>query len=126
MLTPAGSSRGRSTKRDKQPQLSFHVPAYGLLYITHNPSRLESYADLPPENENLAGPSQGQLPVCRGELEVMIPGDMVRCKSIRISFRTILRLAMGPERGWEEDVIAERSLDMEEPDGIVLHAGINR
>jgi hypothetical protein len=86
----------------------------------------------------------------RGELEINIPHDHShthqqrsghsgwnsaghgsggkRCKAIRVGYRTIARLNMGPERGWEEDVIFERDIgDMAgSAEGIWLEEGITR
>lgn len=51
-----------------------------------------------------------------------------RCKAIRVGWRTVVRLAMGPERGWEEDVIFERDLGnvAGSSEGIWLEEGITR
>jgi hypothetical protein len=46
-------------------------------------------------------------------LDILVsPGDGVRCRAIRVIFRTTARLHLGPQRGWEEDVIFERKTEL--------------
>jgi hypothetical protein len=43
-----------------------------------------------------------------------------------VAFKTICRLAMGPNRGWEEDIIFEREELLEDENGIWFEEGSTR
>lgn len=73
------------------------------------------------------GPRDDQL--LSGMLEIQVPaGASRRCRSVRVGVRTKSRLNMGQGRGWEEDVIFERKVEMMggNSDGILLDEGVQR
>jgi hypothetical protein len=73
------------------------------------------------------GPRDDQL--LNGVLDIIVPpGSKRRCKSVRVGLRTKVRLNMGAERGWEEDTIFERKVEMMggNADGILLDEGMQR
>lgn len=73
------------------------------------------------------GPRDDQL--LSGILEIHVPRNgQRRCKSVRVGVRTKSRLNMGGSRGWEEDTIFERKVEMMggNADGILLDEGIQR
>lgn len=61
-----------------------------------------------------------------GEIEIAIRrgNGPVRCKAIRATVRSLCRLYMGEQRGWEEDVLFERSVEM--TGAIILEEGLQR
>jgi len=106
------------------PTLTLHVPAYGVLYLTRPPPDSSSTYD--PEAESDRPSTSNTL---RGELEINVPRNgRRRCKSIKVGIQTICRLAMGPERGWEEDVIFERESSHRSgnEEGIWLEEGVTK
>jgi hypothetical protein len=65
----------------------------------------------------------------RGELEINVPpGARRRCRSIKVGYKTVARLAMGVERGWEEDCIFERNSEHRSAnsEGIWLEEGVTK
>ena len=74
------------------------------------------------------GPREDQL--LNGDLDIQMPRGTKRrrCKSVRVGVRTKCRLHMGPGRGWEEDVVFERKVEMMggNAEGIVLDEGMQR
>lgn len=118
LLTP---SFGNSSHH--APTLTLHVPAYGVMYLQRPRTELDA----------LDGPGDGSQMMSntlRGELEINVPrGEgRRRCKSIKVGIKTIVRLAMGPARGWEEDVIFERESEHRaaNAEGIWLEEGITK
>lgn len=75
------------------------------------------------------GPREDQL--LSGVLEIHVPpsplGGGRRCKAIRVGMRTIANLNMGGDRGWEEDTIFERKVEMMAgtADGVLLAEGVS-
>lgn len=73
------------------------------------------------------GPREDQL--LHGLVDISVPsGARRRCKSVRVGFRSTARLNMGPTRGWEEDIVFERKVEMlgGNADGILLDEGVQR
>lgn len=73
------------------------------------------------------GPRDDQL--LNGVLDVIVPpGARRRCKSVRVGLRTKARLNMGAERGWEEDTVFERKVEMlgGNSEGMLLDEGVQR
>lgn len=114
-LAPA--RRTTSYKRE-EPTLTLHVPAYGALYLTRS---VQPFGQQDPgyvsEPYSLKGWVQVKVPASHGRC---------RCKKITVGFRTVCRLAMGPNRGWEEDVIFEREEILVEENGIWFEEGSTR
>jgi hypothetical protein len=87
-----------------------------------------------PPDDPLWPHSRSALPqddqLLNGGLDVQMPRGSARrrVKSVRMGIRTRCRLNMGSGRGWEEDVIFERKVEMlgGNADGIVLDEGIQR
>lgn len=61
-----------------------------------------------------------------GELEIDVPRGMgtKRCRAIRMTLRNICRLNMGHIRGWEEDLLFERTIEVK--GAIILEEGVQR
>jgi hypothetical protein len=119
-FSPSGSgSRSPSRSRDRshqQPILRLHVPAYGVLYI-NRPTALHPL----PETAQSRRPTE-----LRGELEVKIPKGLGarRAKGLRVGIRTTCILDMGEGRKHEEDVIFQRTSQIQGgPDGLWLGEG---
>ena len=115
--TRGSSSRGASSSRksDKhKPELIFHLPGFGIQYLA-----------VPPPRDDLEAQRQATREM-KGELEVRMPVDMgiKRAKRLRIGLKTLVRLAMGDGRGWEEDVVYETEYDLGTM--LYLHPGSNR
>lgn len=74
------------------------------------------------------GPREDQL--LNGGLDIHVPRGIKRrrVKSVRMGIRTKCRLNMGGKRGWEEDIVFERKVEMlaGNSDGILLDEGIQR
>lgn len=107
-------SRSHSYKRE-DPTLTLHVPAYGVLYLTRS---------IQPFGQQDAGYHNEPFSL-RGWVQVKIPAShgRCRCKSVKVGLRTVCRLAMGPNRGWEEDTIFEREESMVDENGIWFEEG---
>lgn len=118
LLTP---SFGHSSHH--APTLTLHVPAYGVLYLQRPKTELEAL-------DNIAGDGDTRASnTLRGELEINVPREgRRRCKSIKVGIKTIVRLAMGPARGWEEDVIFERDSEHRaaNSEGLWLEEGVTK
>lgn len=61
-----------------------------------------------------------------GELEIHNPrgSGRKRCRALRIRLRQVSRLNMGKQRGWERDVLFERTI--EHKGAIILEEGVQR
>lgn len=99
-----------------------HLPTFGTIFMKPPDDPLWPHA------RSEESPRDDQL--LSGVLEIHVPltssGVGRRCKSVRVGIRTIVRLNMGSGRGWEEDVIFERRVEMlgGNSDGITLHEGV--
>jgi hypothetical protein len=115
ILAPA--RRTTSYKRE-DPTLTLHVPAYDCLYLTRS---VQPFGQQDPgyvsEPYSLKGWVQVKVPASHGRC---------RCKSVKVGFRTVCRVAMGPSRGWEEDVIFEREENLVDENGIWFEEGSTR
>lgn len=108
--------RSNSYRRE-DPTLSLHVDSYGALYLTRNvapfgPHDLEAgYVNAPFS--------------LKGQLRIKVPDGYGRCRclSIKVGLRTVCRLDMGPERGWEEDVIFPREEVLADEAGVWIEEG---
>lgn len=78
------------------------------------------------EGEGEAEPRQFQDRELNGELEIDVPRGMGRrrCRAIRLTLKNVARLFMGEQRGWEEDVLFERTLEVK--GAIILEEGLSR
>lgn len=98
-----------------------HLPTYGAIFMKPPDDPLWPHA-------RSAGPRDDQL--LSGVLDVQVPkgSGQRRCKSVRVGVRTKARLFMGPGRGWEEDVIFERKVELlgGNAEGMLLDEGIQR
>lgn len=129
LLSPsrAGSP---SVRRSKLPSpaesgeisLTLRVPSFACIYMTPPDDPLWPFAvtpDLPRDDQLVSG-----------ELDIVVPpgSGRRRCKAIRVTYRSVARLNMGPMRGWEEDVIFERKCELVcgTSEGIILGEGLSR
>jgi hypothetical protein len=103
-------------QKREEPTLTLHVPAYGALYLTRSTQ---------PFGQQDPGYVSEPYSL-KGWVQVKVPSDRCRCKSIKVGFRTVCRLAMGEARGWEEDVIFEREENLVDENGIWFEQGITR
>jgi hypothetical protein len=105
------------------PTLTLHVPAYGVLYLQKPRTELEALDNDPAADDAHVSNT------LRGELEINVPKEgRKRCRSIKVGIQTVVRLAMGPTRGWEEDVIFERESEHRAAtsEGIWLEEGVTK
>lgn len=111
------SSPSRSSKRVR---IQINVPSYGGVFMTcyhpDVPAALGGSTEIPDNLER----------DLRGELEIDVPKGMgrKRCRAIRLTLRNICRLNMGPGRGWEEDVLFQRTIEVK--GAIILEEGVQR
>ncbi|WVQ82686.1 hypothetical protein IAT38_004818 [Cryptococcus sp. DSM 104549] len=100
--------------------LKIHVAAWDLSFVKPpqspdlNPGSIDSSAREPPSEDT----------VLSGALEVIMK-ERRRAKSISVGVQSACRLHMGAERGWEEDGIFERGVEVMggDADGIWLEKG---
>lgn len=61
-----------------------------------------------------------------GEIEIDVKRGTgpIRCRAIKVTMRSLCRLYMGEKRGWEEDVLFERTV--ERKGALVLEEGRQR
>lgn len=115
MLSP---SRHTNSTRREDPTVTLHLPAYGVLYLSRAAQPFgqqdEGYGSEP---FTLKGWVQVNIPTGSGKR---------KCRAITVGYRTVCRLAMGPERGWERDVIFEKEEHLEDEQGIILEEGSTR
>ncbi|WVQ81908.1 hypothetical protein IAT38_004035 [Cryptococcus sp. DSM 104549] len=100
--------------------LNIHIPAWGLVlvwppYVPDIPSSDFSSSEREPPAEDT---------VLSGALEVIMK-ERRRVKSISVCVQGVSRLYMGKERGWEEDGIFERGVEVlgGDEEGIWLEKG---
>jgi hypothetical protein len=98
---PRASSSNRRADKTK-PEIIFHLPGFGIQYLPAPPPRYDL------EAQRLAAKE------LQGDLEVRLPLEMGprRCRRLRMGLKTVVRLAMGDGRGWEEDVVSEMELEL--------------
>ncbi|WWC63208.1 uncharacterized protein I303_105808 [Kwoniella dejecticola CBS 10117] len=114
------SSPGTSGKGS----MRIHVPAWGVSLV--RPPRHLDLHPLEAGSQTLEPPSEDT--VLSGSLEVTMK-ERRRVKAISIGVQSVCRLHMGVNRGWEEDGIFERgvevlgSTDIEMEEGIWLEKG---
>lgn len=104
------------------PKLELHVPNYGIIIL---PSPAEVDADGNPIDE----PRSDYM--LHGELEVTLAdgAQPVKVKAIRVGFRTIIKVDMGPNRKNEEDKLFERKVEIvgsSDDEGILINPGSQR
>ena len=102
----------------EKPTLSLNAEAFGCLFLTkiNHPFGPQDPGYVT-EPYNLQGWLQVSIPPGRGRC---------RCKSIKVGVRAVCRLAMGPWRGWEEDIVLNKEEMLEEVDGIWFEEGSTR
>lgn len=116
------SSRANSRASSPAPRgvkLQINVPSYGGVFMTGMGAEGDADADA----EDGAQFLDREL---SGELEIDVPRGMGRrrCRAIRLTLKNVARLNMGDGRGWEEDVLFERTLEMK--GAIILEEGLQR
>lgn len=143
--------RGGSSSRSEVPTLTLHVADYGSLLIQTTDLPYGASRPVPPSRHNSAGPGSstpnsptdeyreeqdGYIPPpsqtreyeLPGTLEIGMPPHMGkrRVRAIRIGMTATTRLDMGKGRGWEEDIIFSRMIEIKGADGagIVLEPGV--
>lgn len=111
-----GASRTASPSRRSTPRIYINVPSYGGVFMT----RAADAADTDQRTVDHAGRELS------GEIEIDIPrgSGRRRCRAIRVTLRNVAKLYMGPDRGWEEDVLFERTLEVK--GAIILEEGVSR
>jgi hypothetical protein len=137
------SPRAGSSSRSEVPTLILHVADYGSLLIQTGdrpydprppPARHNSHTSgastpaSPTESADgyIGPPTQVQEYELAGTLEIVMPPHLGkrRVKSIRIGMDAVTRLDMGKGRGWEEDTIFKRKIEIGAGQaGIVLEPG---
>ncbi|GFZ42594.1 hypothetical protein JCM24511_00310 [Saitozyma sp. JCM 24511] len=104
--------RSRRPHRHQPPlRVSLLVPARGLVFM---PS---------PLLEASSGTWSQEL---SGDIEIDVPegSGRVRCNAITVALKSVSRLNLGPMRGWEDDVLFERKVEIR--GRIVLEEGKQR
>lgn len=102
----------------EDPTLSLNAEAFGCLFLTKiNQPFGPQDPGYVTEPYTLQGWLQVSTPPGRGRC---------RCKSIKVGVRAVCRLAMGPWRGWEEDIVLNKEEKLEEVDGIWFEEGSTR
>lgn len=132
------SPRPSSSSKSDIPSLVLHVADYGSILIQTSdrendtrppPSRQNSHSgtSTPRGEEYVVPPSQIHEYELAGTLEITMPPHLGkrRVKAIRIGMDATTRLDMGKTRGWEEDTIFKRKLEIRGADraGIILEPG---
>jgi hypothetical protein len=101
------------------------VPSHGTVFINPPDDPLWPHARSPSTS---GAPRDDQL--FSGLLEVSVPpaAQRRRCRAVRVGLRTRASLKMSAERGWEEDVIFERKVELMGggAEGMVLDEGTQR
>jgi len=116
------SSRTSSPSRSqKHVRIQLNVPNYGGVFMTRNRVDVQNEADA----ESVQPPEFKEAELS-GELEIDVPKGMGRrrCRAIRLTLRNVCRLNMGPIRGWEEDNLFERTIEVK--GAIILEEGVQR
>lgn len=117
----AGSSRAGSPSRGhKRIRIQLNVPNYGGVFMTRQRHDVQ---DGPNGELNPPDFMEQEL---SGELEIEVPKGMgrKRCRAIRLTLRNVCRLNMGPIRGWEEDDLFQRTIEVK--GAIILEEGVQR
>ena len=111
------SSPGRQSASG---QLKIHVPAWGVVLV-RPPRPLELH---PLENGSQAREPPSEDTVLSGTLEVIMK-ERRRCNSISVGVQSVCKLWFGSEKGWEEDGVFERGVEVlgGDADGIWLESG---
>ncbi|WWC71630.1 uncharacterized protein I206_105588 [Kwoniella pini CBS 10737] len=109
------SSPGTSGKGS----MKIHVPAWGVSLV--RPPRHLDLHPLEAGSTTLEPPSEDT--VLSGSLEVTMK-ERRRVKAISIGVQSVCRLHMGANRGWEEDGIFERGVEVLGPTDIEMEEGI--
>ncbi|TXT14018.1 uncharacterized protein COLE_00211 [Cutaneotrichosporon oleaginosum] len=114
-----GGSRTTSPSR-RGPRIYINVPSYGGVFMTRpapdqDHGQVSTPADIDHRGRELHGEVEIDLPRGTGRR---------RCRAVRVTLRNVSRLYMGQERGWEEDVLFERALEVK--GAIILEEGVTR
>ncbi|BEI98873.1 hypothetical protein CcaverHIS631_0311720 [Cutaneotrichosporon cavernicola] len=114
----AGSRTSSPSRRG--PRIYINVPSYGGVFMTRpapdaDHGSVSTLADIDTRGRELHGEVEIDLPRGTGRR---------RCRAVRVTLRNVSRLHMGDERGWEEDVLFERTLEVK--GAIILEEGVTR
>jgi hypothetical protein len=114
------SANIKSSKQDKDVSARILLPNHGAIVMNHG-----GQSNGGPVVDNVAVFSANNKELT-GELEVHNPrgSGRKRCRAIRIRLRQVSRLNMGKPRGWERDVLFERTI--EHKGAIILEEGVQR
>jgi hypothetical protein len=123
----SSSRSGSPSRAPKRVRIQINVPSYGGVFMTKR--RVDAdveAANIDDTGVDPDGPVMYIERELRGELEIDVPKGMgqKRCRAIRLTLRNICRLNMGPVRGWEEDVLFERTIEVK--GAIILEEGVQR
>ena len=101
-------------------QLKIHIPAWGVVFVKP-PQELDLH---PLEDGSEVREPPVEDTVLSGTLEVIMK-ERRRCQAISVVVQSVCRLYMGKVRGWEEDGIFERGVEVlgGNADGIWLEKG---
>jgi hypothetical protein len=110
-------SLGTVLKTHKDVSVRLLLNSHGAVIMTQN------RIDTGPADVSAAQYADGQL---TGEVEINVArgSGRKRCRAIRIRLQQVARLHMGKERGWERDVLFERTI--ENRGAIILEEGVQR
>lgn len=136
------SPRAGTSSRAEVPSLTLHVADYGSLLIQttdssydssrprlqhHSSSHNSASSTTDIQDDYIPPPSQMHEYELSGTLEIGMPLHLGkrRVKAIRIGMSGVTRLDMGKNRGWEEDEIFKRKIEIRGADeaGITLEPG---
>ncbi|EAL23539.1 hypothetical protein CNBA1860 [Cryptococcus deneoformans B-3501A] len=111
------SPRGLSSRGE----VKIHIPAWGIAFV-RPPRPLEVHPLETTPNHPIRPPSKDT--VLSGGLEIIMK-ERRRVKAISVGVQSVCRLYMGQSRGWEEDGIFERGVEVLSGDeeGIWLEKG---
>ncbi|GMK53466.1 hypothetical protein CspeluHIS016_0100520 [Cutaneotrichosporon spelunceum] len=114
----AGSRTSSPSRRG--PRIYINVPSYGGVFMTRTAPDADQGAIACPADIDTRGRE------LHGEVEIDLPrgSGRRRCRAVRVTLRNVSRIHMGEERGWEEDVLFERTLEVK--GAIVLDEGVTR
>lgn len=124
-FSSSGSRTASPSFKSKNVRLTINIPSYGCVFMNCDPGG----SGVLPNDAYMVPPGDPDYTIGRdlsGELEVEVPRGMGprRCRAIRVTLKSVCKLNMGPERGWEEDVLFERQVEVK--GAIILHEGVQR
>lgn len=100
--------------------IRLNVPAHGGVFMTsHQNTDSTDPASTSQQAEFVDREVSGEI-----EIEVQQGTGPFKCRAIRTTLLSICRLYMGEARGWEEDVLFERNVELK--GALVLEEGVQR